>query len=405
VALILAVNPGNVHNPTLSRLARELRGCEIIGAESCAVAIRAIQKRVPDILLLPATRARDEADLREYLMTIRGGVPTLKLPPVESADPLDLAKQIRALLTGAPATVPASIPASAVAAAPVRASADLLAAAAVAVSWIRARRGQWSEPLEPYEFDAPEPSEPPEPEYYEPIALDNDPHGLNDDAQPEAAPGPSGRQAGGAAFLPRAAAAAAVVGLVGTVAWYWTQTDRRPSRPVESAARSDEALKPVETAAPPAPGQPTAQPEPLIEATIAAPPPQPVAVISPFAVTISAGGEQVPLDPQGRAMLVPGMHRLRFQNSERGYDETRAVQVRPGETTTLTLSPGTTISVRSNEPAEVLVDGVRVGDTPYEGRMGLGAHTVTVKAAGAERQTNVNATSKPVQLEVDFSKP
>ena len=211
-----------------------------------------------------------------------------------------------------------------------KASADLLAAAAVAVSWIRARRGQWSEPLEPYEFEAPEPNEPPEPEYYEPIALADDPHGLNDGAQPEAAPGASSRQAGIAAFLPRAAAAAAVVGLVGTVAWYWTQTGRRPSNPVESAARPDEALKPVETAAPPAPGQPTAQPEPLIEATIAAPPPQPVAVISPFAVTISAGGEQVPLDPQGRAMLVPGMHRLRFQNSERGYDETRAVQVRPG---------------------------------------------------------------------------
>ena len=59
----------------------------------------------------------------------------------------------------------------------------------------------------------------------------------------------------------------------------------------------------------------------------------------------------------------------------------------------------------SNEPAEVLIDGVRAGETPYQGKVGLGTHTVTVKTAGAERQLAVEATSKPVQLEVDFSKP
>ena len=54
MALILALNPGNRHSPTLSRLARELHGCELIGAESCAVAIKAIRERVPDVVLLPA---------------------------------------------------------------------------------------------------------------------------------------------------------------------------------------------------------------------------------------------------------------------------------------------------------------------------------------------------------------
>ena len=51
MALILAVNPGNRHSPTLARLARELRGCELMGAESCPVAIKAIKKRVPDVLV------------------------------------------------------------------------------------------------------------------------------------------------------------------------------------------------------------------------------------------------------------------------------------------------------------------------------------------------------------------
>jgi PEGA domain len=61
--------------------------------------------------------------------------------------------------------------------------------------------------------------------------------------------------------------------------------------------------------------------------------------------------------------------------------------------------------VTSNEPAEVLIDGVRAGETPYQGKVGLGSHTVTVKTAGAERELTVEATSKPVQLEMDFSKP
>ena len=104
-------------------------------------------------------------------------------------------------------------------------------------------------------------------------------------------------------------------------------------------------------------------------------------------------------------MLAPGKHRLRFQNPGLGYDETRTVEVRPTETTTIKLSPQTTIGVTSNESAEVLIDGTRVGETPYEGTVALGPHTVTVRTAGAERVLTVEATSKPVQLEIDFSKP
>ena len=107
MALILALNPGNSHSPTLSRLARELHGCELIGAESCVVAIKAIKERVPDVVLLPAKPARGEADLIAHLKTVPGGVLTLKLPPVESADPLDLARQIREMLTGTPASADA----------------------------------------------------------------------------------------------------------------------------------------------------------------------------------------------------------------------------------------------------------------------------------------------------------
>ena len=102
MALILALNPANSHSPTLARLARELHGCELIGAESCVVAIKAIKQRTPDVVLLPAKAARGQADLIAHLKSVPGGVPTLTLPPVESADPVDLARQIREILTGVP---------------------------------------------------------------------------------------------------------------------------------------------------------------------------------------------------------------------------------------------------------------------------------------------------------------
>jgi hypothetical protein len=122
-------------------------------------------------------------------------------------------------------------------------------------------------------------------------------------------------------------------------------------------------------------------------------------------VSISEANQMVPLDERGRAMLAPGSHSLRFQNSPLAYDETRTVEVRPREGTAVRLNPQTTLAVTSNEPAEVLIDGMPAGDTPFEGRVALGSRNVTVRTAGSERQFTVEATSKPVRLEVDFSKP
>jgi hypothetical protein len=110
---------------------------------------------------------------------------------------------------------------------------------------------------------------------------------------------------------------------------------------------------------------------------------------------------------RGRTTLPAGPHRLRFQSRTLGYDEVRTVEIKPGETVTLDLVPQTTISITSTEPAEVSIDGARAGETPIQNRrVNLGTRLVTVKnAAGDERRFSVTATSRPVQLDVDFSKP
>lgn len=398
MALILAVNPGNRHNPTLARLARELQGCEIIGAESCSVAIKAIRKRVPDVLLLPETPARGQADLIAHLKSIPGGVLTLTLPPVESADPGDLARQIRELLTGVPAapTTPAPMKAASAvppALVPEDTSPHLIAAATAAIAWARTRRAQWSELAVNEHLE--QTSAPYEPiETYEPIEL-SEPY------EPSSEPAEIGEDVAGAStrsFLPRAGAVAVAIAVVAAAAVFWphirgafTSSSAVPGGP-NGSAQPAEAQAPVIPPAPAAP-DPAANPSGYL------------AVKAPFEVSISEGGQAVPFDDKGRAVLPPGRHRLNLRNEERGYDAVRTVQVRPGETTTLTLTPDTTIAVTTSEPAEVLIDGTRAGNTPYEGRVSLGTHTVTVRTAGGERQLTVEATSKPVQLEVDFSKP
>jgi hypothetical protein len=426
VALILAVNPGNSHNSTLARLARELKGCELIGAESCAVAITAMKGRMPDVVLLPAKRPQGEAALMAHIKSV-GGVLTLKLPPVTSADPIALANQIREMLTGvAPIASEPAAPTT---------SPDLLRAATAAITWIRTRRAQWAteqfdfapEPLaqtaggtyethEPYEPDEPyEPNEPYEP--YEPIEVKEpyDPYPMPPPraVEPPEPVGPSmfsraadtasGLGESVAALLPRVAALAVTAGVAGAGFLYWPQIQARITstlaefnKPGEPSPRVDTNPNPV---VPQRGAKPTGEPDPIAKVSGW------VAVFAPFEVTISEGATGVQVDDRGRAMLAPGRHRLRFQNRELGYDETRTVDVRPTATTTINLIPQTTISVTANETADVLIDGTRAGVTPYKGTIPLGTHTVTVKTTSAERQLTVSATSKPVQLQVDFSQP
>ncbi len=226
MALILAINPGNSHSPTLARLARELKGFELIGAESCAIAITAINERVPDIVLLPHRSARGEAELLARLRAVPGGVPTVQLPPVASADPAALAKNIRTLLT-AKANAPAPAPKRIVA------SPHLIAASKAAIAWIHARRAQWaeidarelvSEPVfapaagrhEPANLRMHEPHEPHE---------SHEPDGPGDSYGPGESDEPERRSllSRAVGWLPRVAILALVAVLTVAGVWLWPQ--------------------------------------------------------------------------------------------------------------------------------------------------------------------------------------
>jgi len=131
-------------------------------------------------------------------------------------------------------------------------------------------------------------------------------------------------------------------------------------------------------------------------------------VSSPIELQVSEKTRRLLLDDRNQILLPPGAHSLRFENTRLGYQETRTVEVKPGAITSISVAPPPSVlTVNASLPAEVLVDGQRVGDTPLlDHPIPLGTHAVAVKSiTGAERRFTITVTGKPVQLDIDFSKP
>jgi PEGA domain-containing protein len=130
-----------------------------------------------------------------------------------------------------------------------------------------------------------------------------------------------------------------------------------------------------------------------------------VAVLSPFEVTIGESGRALRPDERNQVMLPAGIHELRLTNRTLGYEAALQVEVKPGETTSVRLTPApSTLTVTASEAAEVWLDGVRVGETPLNAlAVPLGTHEIVVRrASGGERRSTVTIGVKPFALNVDF---
>jgi len=131
-------------------------------------------------------------------------------------------------------------------------------------------------------------------------------------------------------------------------------------------------------------------------------------VYSPFDLSIAEGARAYQLDDRSQLMLAPGHHELRFANRALGYEETRAVDLAPGQKLTISITPPpSTLTVTSTDAADVWVDGKRLGSTPFSSTaIALGTHNIVVRRSnGDERRSTITVTMKPFVLAVDFSKP
>jgi PEGA domain-containing protein len=133
-----------------------------------------------------------------------------------------------------------------------------------------------------------------------------------------------------------------------------------------------------------------------------------VAVYAPFELTITESGRVLRADDRSEIMLPAGPHDLRLANRALGFEQMQHVELKPGDRISLSIKPPqTSITVTATEPAEVWLDGVRVGDTPLAGApVDLGTHELLVRrVAGGDRRMTIRATVQPVSIVVDFNKP
>lgn len=131
-----------------------------------------------------------------------------------------------------------------------------------------------------------------------------------------------------------------------------------------------------------------------------------LALFSPIDVKLAADGRPLSLDDQGRVMLPSGTHKLTLQNRALGYTETRTIDIKPGDTTAVNVTlPKTTLTVTTSSPAEVWVDGEKVGDAPITDlAVEIGTRDVLVRSPEhGERHATITATMNPARVAIDFA--
>lgn len=130
-----------------------------------------------------------------------------------------------------------------------------------------------------------------------------------------------------------------------------------------------------------------------------------IALSTPIDLALSEAGRPLKRDERGWAILAPGPHDIQLDNRTLGVHEVRHVVVTPGDTTRLSFAPhASTLSLTTNELAEVWIDGRSFGQAPLVDQpISLGVHDVRVRGALHERWLRVRATVQPLQVNVDLT--
>lgn len=131
-----------------------------------------------------------------------------------------------------------------------------------------------------------------------------------------------------------------------------------------------------------------------------------LALFSPIDLKLAVDGKPVALDDQQRAMLPSGSHQLTLQSGALGYEHTQTIEITPGGTTPVSVVlPKTTLSITSSSPAEVWVDGERIGEAPItDYPVDIGTRSVLARSTEhGERHVTVTATVGPARVSIDFT--
>jgi hypothetical protein len=133
-----------------------------------------------------------------------------------------------------------------------------------------------------------------------------------------------------------------------------------------------------------------------------------VAVASPFPVEMLEQNEVIGASGAAKIMLAAGKHEVRLRNESFGFEAPRTITVVPGQVTSVAIDPPKgLLNVNARPWADVLIDGVVVGQTPLSGlSVVIGPHQVTFRHPQfGERTERIDVTVRGVnRVAVDLNK-
>jgi hypothetical protein len=131
-------------------------------------------------------------------------------------------------------------------------------------------------------------------------------------------------------------------------------------------------------------------------------------VSGPFEVRVFENNDLVGLSGS-KIMLPAGRHDLRIVNADLGYEQTSHVEVTAGKVAAFRVDPPkVTINANARPWADLIIDGVEVGQTPLANlQLTVGPHEIVFRhpQLGNRRQTLVVTTRGPNRVSVDLTKP
>ena len=134
-----------------------------------------------------------------------------------------------------------------------------------------------------------------------------------------------------------------------------------------------------------------------------------IRVFGPFDLQVYDGKKMIGTTEQERIMMPAGRHELDFVNNQRGFRDTRIVELGPGATVPISIDKTEgTLRIDAPEGSEIFIDGTRVGEAPLgEQTVTLGVREVEVKhpTLGAKKVSARVTSAAPADVKVEFTTP
>src|SRR5207344_408955 len=105
--------------------------------------------------------------------------------------------------------------------------------------------------------------------------------------------------------------------------------------------------------------------------------------------------KQIGSTDQERIMISAGRHELEFVSTQRGFRDTKIIDVGPGATVPISIDKTEgTLRIDAPDGSEIFIDGTRVGEAPLgEQTVTLGIREVLVKHGNEEKKVSATVTS------------